>query len=105
LWEIATSEKLFPQFKQWKPFKQAITVDKLRPQIPDNILTQLPGFALLMRRCWAEDPAERPSFAEILFRLDEVLVDACITDDLGREFWKRNFLLPKQVSYGAICKC
>jgi len=96
LWEIATSEKLFPEFKQWKLFKKAITEDKLRPAIPDNIMQEAPGLVLLMNRCWAHDPNDRPSFAEILFRLDEILVVACIQDEAGRDFWKKHFLVPKQ---------
>jgi hypothetical protein len=31
-----------------------------------------------------------------VFRLDECLVDACIQDEKGRDFWKEHFLLSKQ---------
>lgn len=94
LWEIATSGKLFPNYKQWKPFKKAITEDNIRPPITSDIP---PSLAYLMSRCWDKDPDVRPSFSEIVFRLDECLVDACIQDEKGRIFWKEHFLLNKQI--------
>ncbi len=50
-----------------------------------------------MQRCWDEEPTKRPSFNEILFRIDEILVDAQLHDPQARTFWKQNFLVPKQV--------
>jgi len=92
LWEIATSQKLFSEFDDWEPFKKAVCTGH-RPDIPKNIPH---SFANLMTRCWHEDPKKRPSFQEIIFRLDEVYVDVVTSDGEGRKFWKDHFLLPKQ---------
>ena len=35
-----------------------------RPDIPDHTPDQ---WAALMRSCWAADPEERPSFADVVF--------------------------------------
>jgi hypothetical protein len=48
-----------------------------------------------MESCWSAEPKKRPTFSEILFRLDEALVDASIDDEQGRAFWKQYFLIPK----------
>jgi hypothetical protein len=40
---------------------------------------------------------KRPTFSEIVFRLNEVLVDSVIEDELGRKFWKEHFLQDKPV--------
>ena len=55
-----------------------ITTGK-RPPLPAD-LTSLPGgtfpgmgtYVELMQQCWAQQPAERPSFAEITARLREL---------------------------------
>jgi len=47
-------------------------------------------------RCWDVNPKNRPNFSEIVFRLDECLVDMTIKDPEGRKFWKDHFLLPRQ---------
>lgn len=57
----------------------------------------------LITICWDPDPSKRPryllfilfehfSFKEIITRLDNIIVDAAISDELGRSFWKSNFL-------------
>lgn len=42
---------------------------------------------------------KRPTFSEIVFRLNEVLVDSVIEDELGRKFWKEHFLQDKPVRW------
>jgi len=49
-----------------------------------------------MEDCWQFDYNLRPSFKEILFTLDEALVDVSVRDHAGRKFWKDNFLFPKK---------
>jgi len=49
-----------------------------------------------MKRCWNADANQRPNFPEILFRLEECLVEATITDSKGANFWKEHFLYPTQ---------
>jgi hemopoietic cell kinase len=46
-----------------------ICQDEARPHIPDFLKA---GAWRLIQDCWAQDPDERPSFVEILFRLDKM---------------------------------
>jgi len=92
IWEIITCQKLFKEFSAWKPFKLAITGGH-RPPIADDCPEAI---KLLLKRCWDQNPKNRPSFPEIVFRLDEALVDVVIKDAEGRKFWKDYFLMPKQ---------
>ena len=36
-----------------------------RPAIPDDVAAEHGEFVVVMQRCWAGDPADRPSFAEV----------------------------------------
>ena len=44
-----------------------------------------------MEQCWQHDAAMRPSFTQILQDLDRVIVDAAITDPVGKRFWLEYF--------------
>jgi serine/threonine protein kinase len=46
-----------------------IVVDNVRPDIPDFVCDDV---ASLIEDCWAENPDDRPSFVDILFRLDRM---------------------------------
>eukprot|EP01130_Rhizamoeba_saxonica_P001928 TRINITY_DN11748_c0_g1_i1.p1 TRINITY_DN11748_c0_g1~~TRINITY_DN11748_c0_g1_i1.p1 ORF type:complete len:517 (+),score=91.27 TRINITY_DN11748_c0_g1_i1:6-1556(+) len=93
LWEIYSLEEPFSEYTRWEDFSSAICFDKARPPIDKNCPESL---RLLMERCWDEDPDVRPSFSEIIFRLQECIVDVLIDDPAGRDFWKTHFLLPRQ---------
>jgi len=57
-----------------------------------------------MDECWAPAPTARPAFADVNEKLDEVLVDAAINDEQGRDFWKKNFLKHRFVSWEDFSK-
>eukprot|EP01119_Soliformovum_irregulare_P021030 TRINITY_DN6908_c0_g1_i2.p1 TRINITY_DN6908_c0_g1~~TRINITY_DN6908_c0_g1_i2.p1 ORF type:complete len:539 (-),score=145.76 TRINITY_DN6908_c0_g1_i2:632-2248(-) len=92
LWEILTSQRLFSEFDDWKPFKEAI-LGGHRPALPTDTPHLL---GILIQRCWDAVPEKRPSFAEVIFRLDECIIDAAIVDEQARKFWKTHFLVPRQ---------
>eukprot|EP01133_Synstelium_polycarpum_P012186 gene12186-14260_t len=74
-------------------FFNAVCNEKERPPIP---IDTLPSLRHLIQSCWDHNPATRPGFSEILFRLNEILVDCTIEFEEGRKFWKDHYLLPKQ---------
>lgn len=83
----------------------------IRPPIPGSCL---PSLAKLIKSCWAVNPEERPrlhtlsniighkidkflfkSFKEVVFLLDDIIVDVHLTHEEGRQyieegrkFWK-----------------
>mmetsp|Transcript_4610 Transcript_4610/g.5004 ORF Transcript_4610/g.5004 Transcript_4610/m.5004 type:complete len:542 (+) Transcript_4610:95-1720(+) len=93
LWEFITGEEPFQQFSDWHTFKTAVAVNHVRPEIPAGTL---PCLKYLIECCWQPSFTDRPSFAEVIFRLNEAIVDCAIEDKRGKEFWKKYFLINKQ---------
>jgi len=90
LWEIITGQALFPHHDNYASFKKAIVVDNERPPMPENIH---PALRKLMEDCWDKEPNVRPTFTQILTRLDSVLIDCLIpADEDANAFWKEHFL-------------
>jgi hypothetical protein len=75
---------------------EAICVKGERPPIPGNCL---PSLKALLEDLWDADPDRRPNFDEVNARLDEILVEAAISDAKGREFWKKYFLRQHHVKW------
>eukprot|EP01112_Ceratiomyxa_fruticulosa_P009984 TRINITY_DN2620_c0_g1_i2.p1 TRINITY_DN2620_c0_g1~~TRINITY_DN2620_c0_g1_i2.p1 ORF type:complete len:609 (+),score=149.68 TRINITY_DN2620_c0_g1_i2:208-2034(+) len=92
LFELLTGEDLFPEYDDLDPFFHAICIDHERPAPPKDTL---PSLVKLMTACWQPDPNSRPSFKEVVYSLDEILVDCSISDEEGRRFWKTHFLVPR----------
>lgn len=92
LWEIYTTKEPFSHHDNWDDFFDAIVKKGERPAIPDDCPVSLKR---LMEACWQQNRKLRPNFPEIIFRLDEVLVDIEIKETKAREFWKKYFLAPK----------
>jgi serine/threonine protein kinase len=72
-----------PNLNPLELMKQII-VDRRRPLIPDFLCDDV---RLLILRCWAPDPDERPSFVEILTELDDI--DFRITPGVNSEKVRR----------------
>mmetsp|Transcript_29724 Transcript_29724/g.72336 ORF Transcript_29724/g.72336 Transcript_29724/m.72336 type:complete len:353 (+) Transcript_29724:2-1060(+) len=89
LWEIWTRGVLFEAYDDFKPFIAAVTQRHERPRIPADVRDSVAG---IMRDCWAPDPAKRPSFADVLPRLDWAIIDHTVRRDDGKAFWRRHFL-------------
>jgi hypothetical protein len=45
----------------------------------------------LLEGCWAADAEKRPDWEEIIFILNELIVDSCSFNAKVRTFWKNNF--------------
>jgi serine/threonine protein kinase len=66
LWECYSGRSAFAGL-HFGEIYQAVALEGLRPPPPKGAPA---GYALLMRACWAQEPAERPSFAAIVHCLD-----------------------------------
>jgi len=93
LWEIWTRGVLFSKYDDFKPFIRAVTQDHERPIIPSDVKPRLRS---LMEECWHKDPAVRPSFKDIVWRLDEIMLDYSIEDSTAHAFWHEHFFAPDQ---------
>ncbi|XP_039117118.1 serine/threonine-protein kinase STY46-like [Dioscorea cayenensis subsp. rotundata] len=77
LWELTTSK--IP-YEDLTPLQAALGVRQgVRPELSENAH---PVLVDLMKRCWEADPVKRPSFAEIIVELEELLKQ--VTEERGQ---------------------
>lgn len=101
LWEFLTCRDPFPHHSDYDEFVHAICKQGERPPIPTNCLPRLRS---LIEDCWHANPNKRPNFNVINDCLDEILVEAAIADDEGRQFWKKYFLKKHTVQWDTFVK-
>jgi len=69
LWELATRKTPWTEELSSDPtvffaeMNRALQTGR-RPAVPDAVLAEHGSFVAVMQRCWAGDPANRPSFSE-----------------------------------------
>jgi serine/threonine protein kinase len=87
LWEIVQRQKPYrdEDFKDMQDFCEAICLRHVRPPLTPDIPASLQE---LMVDCWHADPDRRPSFSDIVSRLNFILVDCIITTPSASAFWK-----------------
>ncbi|KAJ0973333.1 hypothetical protein J5N97_021292 [Dioscorea zingiberensis] len=79
LWELTTSK--IP-YENLTPVQAALGVRQgMRPQLPENAH---PVLVDLMQRCWEAKPVSRPSFAEIIIELEELLKQVKATGETSQ---------------------
>ena len=69
LWELATRKTPWSELSSdptelFRDLNHALQTGA-RPAIPEMVLTERGEFVAVMRRCWAGDPVDRPSFTEV----------------------------------------
>eukprot|EP01121_Diplochlamys_sp_Union-15-3_P002396 TRINITY_DN12093_c0_g1_i1.p1 TRINITY_DN12093_c0_g1~~TRINITY_DN12093_c0_g1_i1.p1 ORF type:complete len:452 (-),score=86.26 TRINITY_DN12093_c0_g1_i1:17-1372(-) len=102
LWEILTGKVPFPNHTKFQLFKKAVCIDHERPEIPPDTL---PSLSKLMTSCWDPDPLKRPNFYQIIDSLEEIVLEAAISDEWGRKFWKQHLKkISKSGDYQAYIK-
>lgn len=74
---------------------QALCYDNERPDIVDDG-TYPHAVVDLIRRCWTPEPKLRPQFPEIVSCLEGIMIDASMSTEPARVFWKANFSNPLQ---------
>jgi serine/threonine protein kinase len=95
LWEFLTRKEPFQNHTNYNKFKKAVCGGE-RPIIPDDCEQSLKA---LIEDCWHPDPVKRPSFPNIIIRLDTIIIDVAVRDKLGRKFWKDNFMGKEEVTW------
>lgn len=85
LWELFTRAKPFTEYKSSMEVYEAVVGENKRPPLTSDVPDAV---AALLEDCWQRDRLKRPSFGEILQRLDDIVVDTTIPDQTARAFWK-----------------
>ncbi|ELR21800.1 protein kinase domain containing protein [Acanthamoeba castellanii str. Neff] len=88
--ELFTRVKPFKEIDSIKKLHHAVVDGKQRPALIDAVPEAV---AELLRECWHHDRDARPCFAEVLMRLDGVVVDLSLSHSSARTFWRE--LRPK----------
>jgi hypothetical protein len=69
LYELVVGKPAFSKNLKQRAVAKLLILDDSRPDIPDFVL---PEVAKLICDCWATDPDDRPSFHQILVRLERM---------------------------------
>eukprot|EP01095_Lingulamoeba_sp_RSL-Kostka_P011297 TRINITY_DN4261_c0_g1_i1.p1 TRINITY_DN4261_c0_g1~~TRINITY_DN4261_c0_g1_i1.p1 ORF type:complete len:610 (+),score=197.94 TRINITY_DN4261_c0_g1_i1:239-2068(+) len=102
LWEFLTQEEAYGgeyDHLTVLEFRDEVVHNEARPKISSNFQKRYGDFIDLMKQCWATDPNERPSFQEIVVRLQDIIIDIAIEDPYGRYLWKNCFRESQAVSW------
>lgn len=75
MWQIITREKPFEPIKSQIEAAGAVALEGKRPPIPDGCP---PTVSMLIGKCWAEKPGERPELKDIIKRLDDLGANAAV---------------------------
>jgi TPR repeat protein/tRNA A-37 threonylcarbamoyl transferase component Bud32 len=84
LYELLSGKPGFSRDSEQREVMKKIDLCEERPLIPDFFHDDVKS---LIQDCWAQDPEDRPSFVEILFRLDRM--DFQITNNVKSEKVRR----------------
>eukprot|EP00026_Physarum_polycephalum_P006626 Phypoly_transcript_06676.p1 GENE.Phypoly_transcript_06676~~Phypoly_transcript_06676.p1 ORF type:complete len:507 (+),score=33.77 Phypoly_transcript_06676:125-1645(+) len=88
LYELVTKKKPYQSenYHDLHAFRVAVCLKHERPSLTEEIPESL---RTLITECWHTDPQQRPSFKEIITRLNLILVDCVLTTPSAATFWKK----------------
>jgi len=85
LWNLATGSIRPHPYLTPMQVARGVAKNGLRPEMPSRVT---PEFRQLVEECWAENPVERPSFADICVRLEIIRADIRVHNH-GYSLWGR----------------
>ncbi|ELR21777.1 protein kinase domain containing protein [Acanthamoeba castellanii str. Neff] len=86
LWELFTrKERPFAHVTSFSEFCDDVIDRNVRPTLPDEVPKHI---RRLIKACWHGDMDKRPSFEQILEKIDELVVTNSIKDKVARNLWK-----------------
>ena len=89
LWEMLTGKDPFEEHSSYEVFVNAVCVKNERPPLPDDMHASLKS---LLTDCWHKSPDKRPSFTQIIDRLEQAMIDVSISGDpTSVTMWKKNW--------------
>jgi serine/threonine protein kinase len=71
-WSVVSREKPFQEYQEVDEFQEDLTVQAVRPTMGKKFDEVPQRFASLIKRCWAQQPRQRPGCVEIIRELDEI---------------------------------
>jgi len=95
-WEMLTGVEPFAEHESYNGFVSAICQKRERPPIPADMH---PSVTKLLQDCWAHEATARPSFTEIITRIEDAMLATSIPDPAGQALWKKNWAGQLSVSW------
>jgi hypothetical protein len=95
-WEILTRKDLFAEYDDKEIFTQDIAIKGIRPPLNDIH----PVLQDIVKACWDRNPDARPSFEQLLPRLEKALIQIYLPAELcplAHVFWEKNFKMQARV--------
>jgi len=87
LWEMWTrDQRPFSYVASIEEFFDDVIEKQVRPTIPKDVPADV---ADLIRRCWAHEPSERPSFDQVITDIDGIIINTLVNDTEGRKVWAK----------------
>ncbi len=69
MWEIASREYPFVSMERWQVGEAIVRGE--RPPVDAHVWPQ--DYCAVMEKCWAQEPASRPTFKEAVEALDQAM--------------------------------
>jgi serine/threonine protein kinase len=95
-WEMLTGQEPFAEHDSYNSFVSAICQKHERPPIPQDMHVSV---AKILQDCWAHEPPQRPSFTEIIVRLEDAMLASSVPDTVAQALWKKNWAGQLSVSF------
>jgi hypothetical protein len=93
---MLTGQEPFAEHDSYNGFVSAICQKHERPPIPADMHVNV---AKILEDCWAHEPGQRPSFTDIISRLEDAMLQVTIPDPAGQALWKKNWAGQLSVSW------
>jgi len=90
LWEIMTRQDLFAEYDDKDIFTEDIARKGIRPATKDIH----PALEKIITSSWQRDPSKRPTFQELIVKLEHALLEIYLPADLcpdGAKFWAKHW--------------
>lgn len=90
LWEIVSRRQPYEslEIESFDQLIEEICVKGTREVLPKDCP---PALSQLIQESWSTSPLKRPSFIQVIHRLEECVLEVAISDADGRKFWKSRF--------------
>jgi serine/threonine protein kinase len=85
LWEIFTGHSPSEGVVDLRGYMFDVVNNNRRPPIPDELAN---GIKELIRSGWSRYPDQRPTFAEILAKLDDIFVEMVLQEEVAQKLWQ-----------------
>jgi len=90
VYDTSKYEKL-PTQQALQAFIDDITDNRMRPNMPQQLISDESNLVRLIEQCWEDDPNTRPSFSFIVKALVRIYLSSALKEEGAIKMWKQHF--------------